>query len=520
MGINAAQILRQAALRWPEKLAVIDVGAPGTPRRVSTYRSLDERARSVATRLARRGVQHGYRVALVGENTDAFVAAWFGILYAGATVVPIPIASAAPEVAHRLRHARCRAVLFDAERAVLVNAVLAELDFQVARFEIAHVTQTASDAQPYPADAAPHEPAMVLYTSGTTGEARGALISHASLLVHTSVIVHHAIGLRADDCVLGVLPLTHSYGCRMVMLATFFAGARCVLVPRFDAARTLTVMQQEEVTWLPAVPTMYAAWGDQGGGARSPKLRWGLSAGAPLPDEVARRAELRLGIELRQGYGLTEATFSTMNAPPEPRVMGSVGRPMWGVEVRIVDAGGNDVPPGAEGEVLVRGHNAMNGYLDDPDATRMVSGTGWIRTGDVGRHDEQGRLWIVDRIKDLIIRGGNNVYPAEVEAVLVEHPDIAEVAVIGRPDRYWGEEVVAVIVPRDGARPDPDQINTWVRERIASTKVPREYAFVPEMPLGPSGKVLKRELLDWMNMGMLHPVALRSERLRSNPTER
>lgn len=520
MGINAAQILRQAALRWPDRPAVIDAGTPGSARRVVSYRDLDERARSAATRLARRGVQHGYRVALVGENSDAFVAAWFGILYAGATVVPIPIASAAPEVAHRLRHARCRAVLFDTDRAALVNEVLAGLDFQVARFDVSHVTQVASDAIPFPADAAPHEPAMVLYTSGTSGEARGALISHASLLLHTSVIVHHGLGLRTDDCVLGVLPLTHSYGCRMVMLATFFAGARCVLVPRFDPARTLTIMQQEEVTWLPAVPTMYAAWGDQGGGARSAKLRWGLSAGAPLPDEIARRAELRLGVEIRQGYGLTEATFSTMNAPPEPRMLGSVGRPLWGIEVRIVDSTGSDVPAGADGEVLVRGHNAMNGYLDDPDATRLVSGTGWIRSGDVGRLDETGRLWIVDRIKDLIIRGGNNVYPAEVEAVLAEHPDVAEVAVIGRPDRYWGEEVVAVIVARQGAKPDPDQINTWVRERIASTKVPREYAFVPEMPLGPSGKVLKRELLDWMLQGMLHTVGLRSERLVSKPAER
>jgi long-chain acyl-CoA synthetase len=520
MGINAAQILRQAALRWPDRPAVIDAGAAGSARRVVTYRDLDERARSVATRLARRGVQHGYRVALIADNSEAFVAAWFGILYAGATVVPIPVVSAAPEVAHRLRHARCRAVLFDGDRTALVNEVLAGLDFQIARFEVAHVTQVASDAIPHPGDAAPHEPAMALYTSGTSGEARCALISHASLLLHTSVIVHHAIALRADDCVLGALPLTHSFGCRMVMLATFFAGARCVLVPRFDAARTLTLMQQEEVTWLPAVPTMYAAWGDQGGGARSSKLRWGLSAGAPLPDEVARRAELRLGAEIRQGYGLTEATFSTMNAPPDPRVLGSVGRPVWGVEVRIVDAGGADVPAGADGEVLVRGHNAMNGYLDDPDATRLVSGTGWIRTGDVGRFDEHGRLAIVDRIKDLIIRGGNNVYPAEVEAVLAEHPEIAEVAVIGRPDRYWGEEVVAVIVAREGTVPDPDQINVWVRERIASTKVPREYAFVPTLPLGPSGKVLKRELIDWMVQGMLVPVGLRSARLRSTPAER
>jgi len=520
VGVSAGQVLRQAARRWPDRVAVADAGEKGATCETFTYAEMDERARSCAARLQARGVGEGDRVALVVANGDGFVAAWFGIVYAGAAVVPVPVVSAAPELAYRLRHAGCEAIIHDAARAALVQEAFAELGHEVDQLEVNAATRIASDAIPYPVDSDPGAPATVLYTSGTTGVPRGALISHASLTTHTAALVHHTLDMRTDDTVLGVLPLAHSFGLRMVMLATFFAGARCVLVPRFDPMRTLALMEREEVSWLPAVPTMYAAWAEQGGGARSHKLRWALSAGAPLPDEVARRAELRLGVEIRQGYGMTEATFSTMNAPPDRRRFGSVGKPSWGVEVRIVDEAGDDVPQGGEGEVLVRGSNLMIGYLDDPEGTAMVMRDGWVRSGDVGRFDEDGGLWIVERLKDMIIRGGNNVYPAEVEDAFAEHPDIAEIAVIGRPDEYWGEEVVAVIVPREGARPNADELNGWARERVARTKVPREYAFVSQLPLGPSGKVLKRELRDWISQGVIHPASPRSERLRPPKEDR
>jgi long-chain acyl-CoA synthetase len=352
----------------------------------------------------------------------------------------------------------------------------------------------------------PTSAAMILYTSGTTGEAKGALISHRALVTHTRVLVDDVLRLGEGDRVLGVLPLAHSFGCRMVMLASLRAGCRCVLVPRFGAAASLAAMIEERITWVPAVPTMYAAWGSLPEGPRPEALRWCLAAGSPMADEIARRAEARLGVEVRQAYGMTEATISTLNTPPDERIYGCVGRPAPGIEVRIVDEHDRDAAPGATGEVVVRGHNLMTGYLDDPAATAEAMRGGWMHTGDVGRLDEAGRLFVVDRLKDMIIRGGNNVYPSEVEAALASHPGVREVAVVGRPDDYLGEEVVAVVVPRGTGAPPVEELRDWAAARVAATKVPREYAFVETLPLGPSRKVLKRELRDRVASGSLRPV--------------
>jgi long-chain acyl-CoA synthetase len=506
MGIIVGQILRQRALREPERIAVHDVRAGGSAARLLSFGELDELARRVAASLARAGVGMGDAVALIGENSSEFVAAWFGCAYAGAALVPIPVLSAAPELRYRVEHAGCRAVLFDSARAELVELALAELTPQPARLAFSAALATEpSDA--HPADPAAGETALLLYTSGTTGQPKGAAISHASLALHTAILSQRVLGLGPDDRVLGVLPLTHSYGCRMVMLVSFFAGARVVLMPRFDAARSLQLMHDEAISWVPAVPTMYAAWGNLPDGPPPRSLRWGLCAGAPLADETARRAERRLGVEVRQGYGMTEATFCTINAPPDERVLGSVGKPVWGVDVRVVDEHGRDLPIGSDGEVVVRGHNAMTRYLHDPDATFALSAGGFLHTGDVGRFDRQGRLAIVDRIKDLIIRGGYNVYPSEVEAVLATHPDVHDAAVVGRPDSYYGEEVVAVIVRRPGSELDAPTLLGWAESRVGRTKRPREVAFIESFPLGPSGKVQKRTLRAWLADGTLRSVS-------------
>jgi long-chain acyl-CoA synthetase len=273
-----------------------------------------------------------------------------------------------------------------------------------------------------------------------------------------------------------------------------------VLLQRFDAPGALALVDAAGVTWLPAVPTMLAALAAIAAPSPARRLRWCLSAGAPLPDVLAARAEAQLGCEVRQGYGLTEASFSTIDAPPCARAVGSVGRPVAGVSVRI----------GSDGEVEVRGPHCTGGYLADSAATAAAWDGEWLRTGDVGRLDDEGRLWIVDRKKDLIIRGGNNVYPSEVEGVLALHPRVAHVAVVGRPDEYFGEEVVAVIVPRPGDDPPPiAELLDLLRARLAATKLPREIAFVREMPLGASGKVLKRALRQLLCDGKLATVKVR-----------
>lgn len=485
MAMNIGQVLRQGALRHPGRTAVVD------GERAWSYRELDDAAARTAPALRASGVGRGDRVLLCAGNSAGFVSAWFGIVYAGAAVVPVPILSAPDEVSERITRARCAAAIADEARAGLVaSAGLTPLDPKVLA---AHPETSLPESMP------PGDDAMILFTSGTTGVPRGARISHAALLVHTATLVHHTLCLTPEDRVLGVLPLTHSFGCRMAMLAPFFAGASLHLVERFHPQACLDFLTERQITWAPVVPTMLAAWAGLPGDP-VPSLRWALSAGAPLPPELARRAEARLGAPVRQGYGLTEATFSTVDTEGVP---GSVGRPVWGVEVRIVGPAGEPLPAGTDGEIEVRGPNQMTGYLDDPQATADTVRDGWLSTGDIGHLDIAGRLWVVDRAKDLILRGGNNVYPAEVEAVLCRHPAVAQVAVVGRPDPYYGEEVVAVVVPREGRAAELDDLATFAAGHLARTKLPRELALVDELPLGPSGKVLKRLLREQLADGTL-----------------
>jgi len=499
MGLQVGQVLRQAARFAPSATAVVDLGHPGAERREIDFAGLHHMACQVAHALAARGVRPGDRVALVAENSIEAAAAWFGVVYAGAAVVPLHLLSAAPELAQRFEHAGVKVALHDPARGELVRAAVALAPVQTEALSLDALDWNAPPAERYPLDTGAADTALVLYTSGTTGKAKGAAISHASLLLHTVLLVQHALGLSESSRVLCVLPLSHSYGCRLALLAPFYARARIVTMPRFDAARALAALQGEQVSWLPVVPTMLSAFGqlpaaEEQPAAASSSLRWVLCAGAPLADETARRAEAVLGAEVRQGYGMTEATFSTMNAPPDARVLGSVGKPLWGVELRVVDEQGRDVPAGQSGQVLVRGHNVMTHYLFDAEATAEAAPDGWVYSGDVGELDAEGRLRIVDRIKDLIIRGGYNVYPSEVENALGAHPAVHDVAVLGRPDAFYGEEVVAVVVLREGASCAASELAAFAAARLSRTKLPREYAFVSQLPLGASGKIHKRTL--------------------------
>ena len=507
MSIQVGQVLRQAALASPDRIALVDLGDPGSPRRELSYGELDARALRVASRLRAAGVEPGDRVGLLAENSAECVASWFGVVYAGAAVVPLHVLSAVPELETRLRHAGCKWLLHDRARTELARRAAGEA---VAVATLAEITDAAGAAPALvrPVHLPPSAAAMVLYTSGTTGTPKGAVITHASLLVHTSVLSQRVLRFDEGAVVLCVLPLSHSYGCRIAMLAPFFASARAVVLPRFEPARSLAVMSDEGVTWAPVVPTMLAAWAEtpRAANERLSALRWVLSAGAPLGDEVARRAEARLGVEVRQGYGMTEATFAAINAPPDARVYGSVGRPAWGVELRIVDSELRDVQPGQTGEVLVRGHNVMSHYLDDAAASAQVRTEGFMHSGDVGRLDEQGRLYIVDRIKDLIIRGGYNVYPSEVEAALAEHPSVVEVAVLGQPDPYYGEEVAAVVVLREPC--STEALARFAADRLGRMRRPRSYAFCEKLPLGPSGKVHKLTIREWIREGRLQLQAV------------
>ncbi|MDH3200865.1 MAG: AMP-binding protein [Myxococcales bacterium] len=497
MNANVGSFLHRWATRDPARTAIIDSGRGDL---ACSYESLDREAGRVAAHLTARGLGPGDRIAVCTNNGLEFVAAWFGAVYAGCTTLPIPVMSTSHEIAFRLEHARCRALLCDAPHFDLSqdSKKRAGTDTEIIRVDEA--IEAARGEVP-PAACEPEALAMILYTSGTTGAAKGVCITHGSLSTHTAALVGQTLVLSDCDRVLGCLPLTHSYGIRMTLLVPFYAGASTIFVPRFSPGRTLDLCAKHEVTWLPGVPTMFVAWADATSQPAIPSLRWCMSAGAPLVEESRLRAEERLGATVRQGYGLTEATFSTINAPPDHVAPLSVGRPVSGVEIRIANENGETVPTAARGEVLVRGQNVMAGYLDDKTATAHVMRGGWLHTGDIGFVDETGRLTIVDRSKDLILRGGHSIYPFEIESAVGAHPAVADIAVVGEPDDYYGEEVVAVVVPRKhvGLR----ELDTWARERLSPYKVPRRYAFVDALPQGASGKTLKRLLRDRLISGEL-----------------
>jgi long-chain acyl-CoA synthetase len=489
MGINVAQLLRHWALRDPERAALVTYvdGA----RRVLSYGELDERARRARAAFSARGISPGARLAISVQNGLGFLDAWFGGLYHGLTLLPIPPMSAAPELAYRLNHARCAALVVDDSTRPLAVQAQAEAAGRIV--VDAHELTQESAASEGPLDLAADSVALVLYTSGTTGTAKGALITHASLFTHTAALVHHVLALSAKDVVLAALPLTHSYGIRMTLLAPFFAGARVALLARFGVAEVREVLARESVSWFPGVPTMFHALANaQTEAPRAESLRWCLSAGAPLARDVRLKAEAALGAPVRQGFGLTEATFTSIATPDDPGAEDSVGRPVFGVEVRIADEHGASLPANVAGEVWIRGQNVMAGYLDDPEASALALGTGFLRSGDIGKLDAEGRLFIVDRIKDMILRGGFNVYPAEVEAVLLSHPAILDAVVVGLADARYGEEVVAVVVERPGTRLETDALAGFCRAQLSAVKVPRLLGRVAVLPIGPSGKVQRR----------------------------
>jgi long-chain acyl-CoA synthetase len=326
------------------------------------------------------------------------------------------------------------------------------------------------------------------------------VLSHFNLVMNATVNAFDANDIRADDIALGALPLFHAFGQTVSLNSTWRAGATLVLLPRFDAARAIELMVKEGVNTFHGVPTMFVALVAAAPDADAlPALRVCVSGGASLPVAVLERFEEAFGAQIYEGYGLSETSpTATVNQPLFGTKAGTIGHPLWGVDVEIARAEVEGrielLPPGELGEVVIRGHNVFSGYLGRPEATAEALVDGWFRTGDLGTKDDEGFLRIVDRKKDVIIRGGYNVYPREVEEVLMRHPGIAQVAVIGLPDELHGEEVCAVVVPAPGTAPDAAGITEWSKEHLGRHKYPRRVEFTDAMPLGPSLKVLKREL--------------------------
>ncbi|MFI6952424.1 long-chain fatty acid--CoA ligase [Nocardia sp. NPDC050408] len=485
--LSLASVLAEQARRRPDRIALIE-GA----RRI-TFAELWHRARSQAAALIEFGVRPGDRVALMCPNTAEFPAAYYAIIAAGAVVVPVHLLLTAGEAEHVLRDSDARLLVCHPWFAEVGRAA-------ATAAEVPLVEPNSLDAQPIAnyITRRPEDPAVVFYTSGTTGRPKGAELSHLNMVLNATVNAFDANDVRSDDVALGALPLFHVFGQTVSMNATWRAGATLVLLPRFVAAEAIGLMKAEGVNTFHGVPTMYVGLI---GAARDlsdpPLLRLCISGGASLPSSVLEAFEDVFGARILEGYGLSETSpTAAVNQPDFGVKPGTVGHSVWGVDVEIADPSETKrialLPAGELGEVVIRGHNVFNGYLGKPEVTAAAVVDGWFRTGDLGIKDADGYLTIVDRIKDMIIRGGFNVYPTEVEEALLRHPDIAAVAVIGVPDETYGEEVCAVVVP--AAAVTAEDVIAYGRAHLAKHKYPRRVEFVTELPLGPSHKVLKREL--------------------------
>jgi long-chain acyl-CoA synthetase len=339
---------------------------------------------------------------------------------------------------------------------------------------------------------------VILYTSGTTGTPKGAELTHANLGRNAEVALQ-LFGLHARSVILGSLPLFHSFGQTCALNAAMLAGASVTLLPRFDAGRALEIIERDRVTVFMGVPTMYGALLNHPERDRYDvsSLQLCVSGGASLPVELLHGFEQAFGCTILEGYGLSETSpIASFNHPDRDRKPGSIGTPIDGVEMKLVDPTGDEVPPGEVGEIVIRGHNVMKGYWRKPDATsEAISPDGWFRSGDLAVMDEDGYFFIVDRKKDMIIRGGYNVYPREIEEVLYSHPAVREAAVVGVPHAELGEEVAAAVALKPDIRATEEELREYVKEQVAAYKYPRLVWFVDELPKTATGKILKRELL-------------------------
>ncbi len=509
---NIHEILTDQADQCPDDVALEFQG------RKILYRQVAAQSRRFASALHSMDVDKGHRVGIMLPNSPEFVYAYYGALMAGATVVLYNIMLKPRELDFLLRHSETSVMVVDHKVLPFIEEIAGdirtlkqvlsvgseplkrELDTGNAwqTPEYLDFTETLNWSNPgfRPIEIAPEDLALLVYTSGTTGKPKGAMLSHANVLANMASILR----MRPPEesvRVLCVLPLFHVFGLIAVLNMTVLRGGTIVLEPRFDPASTLEALKTKGITTFSGTPTMYFQMMNHPAseGATFPALKRAGSGAAPMPPEIRKRFHDRFGIEITEGYGLSEATVSVCGYPYGlPLKSGSVGIPIPGIEVRIADESGNDVPIGDVGELLVKGPSVMVGYFKDPEATDQTIREGWLHTGDLGRMDDKGYIFIVDRKKDMIIKGGFNIYPREIEDLIYEIPEVDRAAVIGVPDPDKGELPEAVITLKPGKTLTPEAVMEHLKGKLARYKQPASVLILPELPLGPTGKILKREL--------------------------
>ncbi len=490
---------------WPARRAALTPNriALETPGRSYTYAQLDDRAARAAGALAACGVGPGDRVAALLPSGVQYVDVLFACARLGAILVPLSTRLTAPELRFLVDDSQCATLVYDAQYADLVagfrlgSGIKAALltggngddpSYEEATAAASPVTQ--------PMNVAPDDTLAIIYTSGTTGRAKGAMLTHGNFF-WTNLNIMLALDLTQDERSLVVLPMFHIGGWNVNTLSVWWKGGTVVLEPAFDAGRALRLIAERRITSMMGVPTIFQMMADDPAFATTDlsSVRSFVCGGAPLAVPLIHRYQER-GLQFIQGYGLTEAAPNCLVLPPEESVRkaGAAGRPYFFADVRVAGPDDQAVEPGETGEIIVRGPSVMKGYWNLPEETAQALRDGWLRTGDIGRLDEDGYVWIVDRVKDMYISGGENVYPAEVERALAEHPAIAEAAVIGVPDERWGETGCAIVVLRPGAQATAEDIRIFAAERLAKFKVPARVVFADALPRNATGKLLKPEL--------------------------
>jgi long-chain acyl-CoA synthetase len=464
-----------------------------------SYVQLEALSRRVAGLLAEHDVAVGDRVAIMLPNVPQFAALYYGILRSGAVVVPMNPLLKEREVTYYLRDSGAKVIFVWHDFAAEAAASTADAGVTAVTVDPIEFLDRVMAAEPRDGviDRQPEDTAVILYTSGTTGLPKGAELTHSNLGSNTDVCAQTLLDIRCEDVIFGGLPLFHVFGQTCALNVAVRVGATLTLLPRFDPAKALQVLARDRVTVFQAVPTMYSSLVNHPAAAEVDltALRLCVSGGSAMPVEVLHVFENRFGCIVLEGYGLSETSpAACFNHPDRIRVPGSIGTPIQGVELQVIDEAGEKVADGAIGEIVIRGPNIMKGYWNKPEETGRAIIDGWFHSGDLGRVDENGNYFIVDRKKDMIIRGGYNVYPREIEEVLYEHPDVAEAAVIGVAHAELGEEVGAAVALKPGATAPPDELRDFVKARVAAYKYPRHVHIVDALPKGPTGKILKREI--------------------------
>ncbi|MEN8138515.1 MAG: long-chain fatty acid--CoA ligase [Bacteroidota bacterium] len=511
--LNLSVLLEDSARKYPNKDAFIFMD------KKLSYAQINGAANQIANGLSSMGIGKGDKVALSSLNLPYFPMVYFGILKAGASVVPMSVLLKKDEVAYHLKDSEAKAYLCFEGNDVLPMGKEGYAGFEQVESCENFFMITADPTQPSSVadvktlgmlmkDQSPvfdtvqtgaDDTAVVIYTSGTTGSPKGAELSHSNLFTN-AVLSADLLRATSEDVQLIVLPLFHIFAMTVQMNAALYRGATNILMPRFDAEDVLATMQKYEVSLFAGVPTMY--WGLlQYKNSKfdiekiASNLRMAVSGGASLPVQVIKDFEEKFNVAILEGYGMSESSpVVTFNQLEVGRKAGSIGTPVYGVEVKVVDEEGNEVPLGEKGELIYRGPNVMKGYYKKPEANRGALKNGWLHSGDVATKDEDGFYYIVDRTKDMINRGGLNVYPREVEEVMMKHEAVSMVAVVGIQDEKLGEDTKAFVVLKEGQSVSDSELIEWTKERIAAYKYPRHVEFLDALPMSATGKILKKEL--------------------------